>query len=634
MAEIESQNEDGNSAIRTTGRRRRTLLMSEVPLDPSAPFLASQVVAAGRTSFPDFIDQMCNYVMSLVPSMLCLNTKAAEECSDMLNQDQSDPPASLVSSFNNAKAEDSLQRGTAGAALGEYEAAFFSNFGDAKLPYLVELSATKTVAHLKSTSREGLHAAATAATSLGLKTLEKLAALETATLHLSSRQKQSLYAAKECDVLSASQMTHAEHYHSYVSLGYIWYTSHEEKATELAQKWQFVAKKLRSTGERLQRARLRVLRTAQKHVENVRHIAAFLDESAFSLKHMDKSKETAFFDTFSIPSNLTQNATLAQDILSRIIASIKGGGDSRVNKFGPVSSLGLKKGDNTDVDPLVDTSGILDSFDNLTTVLLEQRDLAEASAATREQSRRALASLIEEVSSRHHRGLAVSHIEEDDWIKLGQNGDSGPLGHSQKRIIKDMAQIMTAQIAADMPSRIVEDLQAMVEQAASGQLIFTLPKLLGRNVARMLGRSLVSTLSYTVPTIVSRLLPPYLIKPLENTLTTSMTLGITHTLSAALTYTLASTPSQRDRCNTVCSHHAAAVPQSVSHIECLKCRLIEQQNDENLKPTEWQASYYSDYYAAYFTHDENSAGGKHGDTTRLEAEIMAKEKADKPKTKK
>ena len=601
------------------------------PLSPKAPYLSGQVGAAGEESFPDFIDQMCNYVLGLVPSMLCLNTKAAKECYDMLMQDSQDPPASLVADFQNVISEDSTNRAGAAASLGDYEATFFSNFGDAKLPYLVELSSTtttKTGARAKATSREGLHAAMRAASALGLKSLNQLRTLEAATIHLSSRQTQTLYAAKECDTLSASQMTHAEHYQKYVNIGYTWYLKHEERATELAQKWQSSAKKLRSAGEHLQRTRLRVLRMAQRHAGNVERITAFLDQSASSPLAAGTGGGNP-----RTPANLTRNATLAQDILSRIVTSARGSGVA----FAPARTAEGSKGkgnEGDDVNPLIDPPGILDAMDNATTMLLEQRDLAKASVATRQQSRRALASLIEEVSARHRRGLAVSHLEEDDWIKLGSQGDSGPLGLAQKRIIKDMAQEMTGQMAAELPNRVVEDLEAMVEQLAAGEMMFTLPKLLGRNVARMLGRSLVSTLSYTVPTIVSRLLPPYLIKALENTLTTSITLGLTHTLSAALTYTLASTPAQRQRCHAACSHPTASVPQSAARVECAMCQLVDRQSDQNLQPTEWQASYYSDYYAAYFNDDdENTAGGKNGDTVNLEAEIATDEKEEAERVK-
>ena len=612
----------------------------EPPLSPKAPFLSGGVGAAGAESFPDFIDQMCNYVMGLVPSMLCLNTKAAKECYDQLMQDSQDPPASLIADFQNTIAEDSTNRAGAAASLGQYEASFFSNFGDAKLPYLVELSATKakTGTRIKATSREGLQTAVKAATSLGLKSLSRLRSLEAATLHLSARQKQTLYAAKECEVLAASQMTHAEHYQKYVNIGYTWYINHEEKATELAEKWQSAAAKLRSAGEHLQRARIRVLRMAQRHAENVNRITEFLDESAsspFAVAKGGNANTGAHHDKkgfLYIPTNLTRNATLAKEILSRITTNTKG---NSAAAFTPARKHKGSKEDTNDgkdvnplMDPLMDLSGTLDRMDNATTMLLEQQNLARASLATRQQSRRALATLVEEVSSRHRRGLAVSHIEQDDWIKLGNQGDSGPLGLSQKRIIKDMAQEMTGQMAAELPNRVVEDLEAMVEQLAAGEIMFTLPKLLGRNVARMLGRSLVATLSYTVPTIVSRLLPPYLIRALENTLTTSITLGLTHTLSTALTYTLARTPAERQRCHAVCIHVDMSIPQSLARVECAKCQLAEQQSDQNLRPTEWQASYYSDYYAAYFNQDENLAGGKLGDTIQLEEAIATDEKEE------
>ena len=139
----------------------------------------------------------------------------------------------------------------------------------------------------------------------------------------------------------------------------------------------------------------------------------------------------------------------------------------------------------------------------------------------------------------------------------------------------------------------------------------------------MLGRSLISTLSYTVPTIVSRLLPPYLIRALENTLTTSLTLGLTHALSSALTYTLASTPAERQRCHSFCNHAVSSAPQSALRIECATCQQEYEQGDRNLKSTEWQASYYSDYYAAYFTGDEkNIAGGRHGDTGNWKQKML------------
>ena len=42
--------------------------------------------------------------------MLCQNTKAAKECYDMLMQDSSDPPSSLIADFQNEIAEDSTNR--------------------------------------------------------------------------------------------------------------------------------------------------------------------------------------------------------------------------------------------------------------------------------------------------------------------------------------------------------------------------------------------------------------------------------------------------------------------------------------------------------------------------------------------
>ena len=50
--------------------------------------------------------------------------------------------------------------------------------------------------------------------------------------------------------------------------------------------------------------------------------------------------------------------------------------------------------------------------------------------------------------------------------------------------------------------------------------------------------------------------------------------------------------------------------------------------------TEWQASYYSDYYAAYFGDEKNIAGGRHGDTVQLEAENAADTDEDKEWTRK
>ena len=71
-----------------------------------------------------------------------------------------------------------------------------------------------------------------------------------------------------------------------------------------------------------------------------------------------------------------------------------------------------------------------------------------------------------------------------------------------------------------------------------------------------------------------------------------------------------------------------SIPQSLARVECAKCQLAEQQSDQNLRPTEWQASYYSDYYAAYFNQDENLAGGKLGDTIQLEEAIATDEKEE------
>ena len=121
---------------------------------------------------------MCNYVTGLVPSMLCQNT-SSKKCYDMLMQDSSDPPSSLIADFR-MKIEDSTNRAVAAASLGQYEAKFFSNFGDAELPYLVELSSTtKSSTHLKSTSREGLLRQYVLVHSLGYSH-DKLGALEQA----------------------------------------------------------------------------------------------------------------------------------------------------------------------------------------------------------------------------------------------------------------------------------------------------------------------------------------------------------------------------------------------------------------------------------------------------------------------
>ena len=212
-----------------------------------------------------------------------------------------------------------------------------------------------------------------------------------------------------------------------------------------------------------------------------------------------------------------------------------------------------------------------------------------------EESLEIMNSVVEASREMHLRGRATHRIEADQWMELGEKTPKKALGYVQKTLTQTLSHSLTTEMSAIITTKLTRALNEMITGLLSDSLISVVPDRITRQISHALAPSTGVSVAYVASVVILRMLPLYLSASLENVLTNTLTRGLSHSLGATLTHTLRHDAKSEYFCY-YCRIHKKF---------CNRCNFDPATDSRASHYLERDTSYYSDYYAMFYTGNPN-----------------------------